>query len=69
MESDPAIVATATAVPPHGATQEEVKERLRGLLPLDARRMAAALSLFDHTAVERRHSVYAATAVGIAGVP
>ena len=58
MESDPAIVATATAVPPHGATQEEVKERLRGLLPLDARRMAAALSLFDHTAVERRHSVY-----------
>jgi alkylresorcinol/alkylpyrone synthase len=58
MESDPAIVATATAVPPHGATQAEVKERLRGLLPLDARRMEAALALFDHTAVERRRSVY-----------
>jgi alkylresorcinol/alkylpyrone synthase len=55
---DPRIVATATAVPPHTATQEQVKDRLRTLLPLDARHMAAALALFDHTAVERRHSVY-----------
>jgi alkylresorcinol/alkylpyrone synthase len=55
---DPRIVATATAVPPHTATQEQIKERLRALLPLDARHMAAALTLFDHTAVERRHSVY-----------
>jgi alkylresorcinol/alkylpyrone synthase len=58
MKTDPEIVATATAVPPHSATQEEVKARLRALLPLDARRLDAALSLFDHTAVERRHSVY-----------
>jgi alkylresorcinol/alkylpyrone synthase len=58
MEIDPEIVATATAVPPYCATQEEVKERLRALLPLDARRLEAALSLFDNTAVERRHSVY-----------
>jgi alkylresorcinol/alkylpyrone synthase len=55
---DPRIVATATAVPPHSATQEEVKDRLRALLPLDARHMAAALALFDHTGVERRRSVY-----------
>jgi alkylresorcinol/alkylpyrone synthase len=54
----PRIVATATAVPPHVATQEQVKERLRVMLPLDARHMAAALALFDHTAVERRCSVY-----------
>jgi alkylresorcinol/alkylpyrone synthase len=58
MPADPRIVATATAVPPHAATQEEVKARLRALLPLDARRLEAALSLFDHTAVERRRSVY-----------
>jgi alkylresorcinol/alkylpyrone synthase len=58
MVADPRIVATATAVPPHSATQEEVKERLRAMLPLDERRMAAALALFDHTAVERRRSVY-----------
>ena len=56
--ADPMIVATATAVPPHSATQAEVRERLRALLPLDSRRLAAALTLFDHTAVERRHSVY-----------
>jgi alkylresorcinol/alkylpyrone synthase len=56
--SDPAIVGTATAVPPHRATQEEVKERLRALLPFDARRLEAALSLFDHTGVERRYGVY-----------
>jgi alkylresorcinol/alkylpyrone synthase len=56
--ADPAIVATATAVPPHRATQEEVRERLRALLPLQERRLEAALVFFDHTAVERRHSVY-----------
>jgi alkylresorcinol/alkylpyrone synthase len=56
--NDPAIVATATAVPPHWATQEEVRERMRALLPVDGRRLEAALSLFDHTAVERRNSVY-----------
>jgi alkylresorcinol/alkylpyrone synthase len=56
--ADPRIVATATALPPHTATQEEVKARLRAILPLDGRRIEAALSLFDHTAVERRRSVY-----------
>jgi alkylresorcinol/alkylpyrone synthase len=58
MQVDPRIVATATALPPHAATQVEVRERLRALLPLDARRLEAALSLFDNTGVERRHSVY-----------
>jgi alkylresorcinol/alkylpyrone synthase len=57
METDPRIVATATAVPPYTATQAEVKARMRELLPLDGRRLEAALSLFEHTAVERRHSV------------
>jgi alkylresorcinol/alkylpyrone synthase len=64
MHAHPRIVATATAVPPHTATQEEVKARLREMLPLDARRLEAALSLFDHTAVERRHSVYPITEFG-----
>ncbi len=56
--ANPRVVATATALPPHTATQDEVKARLRALLPLDARRMEAALSLFNHTAVEQRRSVY-----------
>ncbi|HEX3694117.1 MAG TPA: 3-oxoacyl-[acyl-carrier-protein] synthase III C-terminal domain-containing protein [Polyangia bacterium] len=56
--ADPRIVATATAVPSHCATQAEVKTRLRALLPLDERRLQAALALFDHAAIDRRYSVY-----------
>jgi alkylresorcinol/alkylpyrone synthase len=62
--TDPAIAATATAVPEHAATQEEVKARVRKLLPLSKKRMDVALSLFDHAAVERRHSVYPLAELG-----
>ncbi|HVV51073.1 MAG TPA: 3-oxoacyl-[acyl-carrier-protein] synthase III C-terminal domain-containing protein [Polyangia bacterium] len=57
MKAPPIIVKTATAVPAHSASQEEVKTRLRALLPLPARRLDAAMELFDHAAVERRYSV------------
>jgi alkylresorcinol/alkylpyrone synthase len=57
MKSAPIIVRTATAVPGHSATQDEVKDRLRALLPLPARKLDAVMELFDHTAVERRYSV------------
>ncbi|HXU63213.1 MAG TPA: 3-oxoacyl-[acyl-carrier-protein] synthase III C-terminal domain-containing protein [Polyangia bacterium] len=57
MSATPTIASTATAVPAHAATQSQVKERLREMLPLPARRLDAAMELFDHTAVERRYSV------------
>lgn len=57
MKSAPTIVSTATAVPAHSATQGEVKERLRAVLPLSPRRLDATMELFDHAAVERRFSV------------
>jgi alkylresorcinol/alkylpyrone synthase len=57
MDAAPTIVSTVTAVPPHSATQEEMKAHLRALFPLNARRLEAALSLFDHAAVDRRYSV------------
>src|SRR3954465_7626770 len=57
MKPAPIIVRTATAVPGHSATQDQVKERLRGLLALPARKMDAVMELFDHTAVERRFTV------------
>ena len=57
MKSAPTIVSTATAVPAHSATQGEVKERLRAVLPLTPRRLEATMELFDHAAVERRFSV------------
>ncbi|HVV16596.1 MAG TPA: 3-oxoacyl-[acyl-carrier-protein] synthase III C-terminal domain-containing protein [Polyangia bacterium] len=53
----PTIASTATAVPLHAASQEEVKTHLRGMLPLPARRMDAAMEMFDHVAVDRRYSV------------
>jgi alkylresorcinol/alkylpyrone synthase len=58
MNEAPTIVSTATAVPAHSASQSEVKERLRAVLPpLSPRRLEAAMELFDHAAVERRFSV------------
>lgn len=57
MRATPTIASTATAVPAHAATQAQVKARLREVLPLPARRMDAAMELFDHTAVDRRYSV------------
>ena len=55
---DPRIVSTATAVPAHSATQERGEgAAARGVRPADARRLDAAMELFDHAAVERRYSV------------
>jgi alkylresorcinol/alkylpyrone synthase len=64
MTGEPTLVSTATAVPAHGASQAEVKARFRELLPLPARRLDAAGELFDHAAVERRHSVEPLSALG-----
>ncbi|HVR61438.1 MAG TPA: hypothetical protein VMU50_06030, partial [Polyangia bacterium] len=53
------IVATATAVPPHRASQEEIKAAFARLFPMAERRRSAVLaSNFDNAAIERRHSVY-----------
>lgn len=57
MDAPPSIASTATAVPAHAATQDQVKARLREVLPLPQRRLDAAMELFDHTAVGCRYSV------------
>jgi len=61
----PAIVSTVTAVPAYSATQAEVKARLREVFDLPARRLDAAMELFDHAAVERRYSVEPIDRLGI----
>jgi len=61
----PAIVSTVTAVPAYSATQEEVKARLRQVFDLPARRLDAAMELFDHAAVERRYSVEPIDRLGV----
>jgi alkylresorcinol/alkylpyrone synthase len=59
------IADVVTAVPAFSATQDEVKTRLRGLLDLPARRLDAAMALFDHAAVERRYSVEPIDRLGV----
>lgn len=51
------IVQTATAVPEHVLTQEDVKGAVRKLFPLAPERLTALLSLYDAAGVERRYSV------------
>lgn len=59
------IVATATAVPPHRASQAEIKDAFARAFPMDARRLDALLtSIFDNAAIEQRHSVYPLEAIG-----
>jgi predicted naringenin-chalcone synthase len=53
----PTIVQTATAVPAHVLDQDTIKRALCELLPLSPRKLEAAMALFDHALVERRHSV------------
>ncbi|MFL5801365.1 MAG: type III polyketide synthase [Roseiflexaceae bacterium] len=52
------IAATATAVPPYLMTREATKQAMQQVFRLDARRMAAVLSIFDNAQVERRYSVF-----------
>ncbi len=65
MTSAPAILSTATAVPDHSASQEEVKARLRAVSAFPGRRLDAALELFDHAAVERRYSAEPLADLGV----
>lgn len=60
----PTVLSTATAVPAHSATQTQVKARLREVFDLPARRLDAAMELFDHAAVERRFSVEPLASLG-----
>jgi alkylresorcinol/alkylpyrone synthase len=62
----PSIVSTVTAVPAFSATQEEVKARLREVFDLPARRLDAAMEMFDNAAVERRYSVEPIGQLGVA---
>jgi len=61
----PAIASTVTAVPRYSATQAEMKARLREVFDLPARRLDAAMELFDHAAVERRYSVEPIERLGV----
>src|SRR5882672_5916643 len=52
------IVATATAVPAHTASQTAVQQVLRTVFPIDGRRMDAVMTIFENAQIENRYSVY-----------
>jgi alkylresorcinol/alkylpyrone synthase len=54
----PAIAATATAVPPHVLTREDVKTYMRKVFDVGERRLDAMMTVIDNAQVHRRHSIF-----------
>jgi alkylresorcinol/alkylpyrone synthase len=52
------IAATATAVPPHLLTPEDVKTYMRKVFDVGERRLDAMMTVIDHAQVRKRHSVF-----------
>jgi len=52
------IASTATAVPPHLVTREEVKTYLRHVFPLEANRLDAMVSVVDNSQIKRRYCIH-----------
>src|SRR6266481_4608918 len=57
-ESPCAIVATATAVPPHTVTREDVKLYLGRVFDIPERRLEAMMSIVDNAQVHRRQMIF-----------
>src|SRR6202171_1758537 len=52
------IAATATAVPPHVLTREDVKTYMRRVFDVGERRLDAMMTVIDNAQVHRRHSIF-----------
>ncbi len=52
------IASTATAVPPHIVTREEVKMYLGHVFPLEASRLDAMMAIVDNSQVRRRYCIH-----------
>jgi alkylresorcinol/alkylpyrone synthase len=53
----PVISSIATAVPAFSATQDEIKAAFRPLFALEGRRLEAAMTFFERTEIDTRHSI------------
>lgn len=51
------IAATATAVPPHVLTREDVKTYMRKVFDVEERRLDAMMSVIDNAQVHKRHAI------------
>jgi predicted naringenin-chalcone synthase len=52
------IAATATAVPPHVLTREDVKTYMRKVFDVGERRLDAMMTVIDNAQVHQRHSIF-----------
>jgi alkylresorcinol/alkylpyrone synthase len=52
------IAATATAVPPHVLTREDVKTYMRKVFDVGERRLDAMMTVIDNAQVHKRHSIF-----------
>src|SRR6266576_5410532 len=57
-ESPCAVVATATAVPPHTITREDVKYYMGRVFDIPERRLEAMMSIVDNAQVHSRHVLF-----------
>jgi alkylresorcinol/alkylpyrone synthase len=56
--SCPTIAATATAVPPHTITRDDVKYYLGRVFDIPDRKVEAMMSVVDNAQVHKRHSIF-----------
>jgi alkylresorcinol/alkylpyrone synthase len=52
------IAATATAVPPHVLTRDDVKTYIRKVFDLEERRLDAMMAVIDNARVHQRHAIF-----------
>lgn len=52
------IAATATAVPPHILTSDDVKTYIRKVFDLEGRRLDAMMTVIDNAQVLKRHAIF-----------
>src|SRR5256714_15276435 len=56
--SHPTIAATATALPPHTITRDDVKVYMGRVLDIPERRLEAMMSIVDNAQVHNRHAIF-----------
>jgi len=57
-ESYPTIAATATAVPPHLITRDDVKYYMGRVFDIPDRKLEAMMTVVDNAQVHKRHSIF-----------
>src|SRR5215212_4329077 len=53
------VAATATAVPPHTLSRDDVKAYVGKVFDLEERRLDALMTVVDNAQVGKRHSIFA----------